>query len=247
MPLPALLLPILAAAAQAPAPPKDAIVVTGRPWAPFISPMGEPFRARASGEDTLARWFHQADRNQDGALTADEMQADAERFFAKLDTDHNGAIEPEEIVEYEWEIAPEIQVASRWRKSRPGAPVAQASGGEPGREGRGHRRGEFGETDNSESSDGLGYSLQGAARYALLNIPQPVAAADTNFDRSITLSEFRLASVARFQFLDLARQGKLTLQQLEALRPADPKSGRHPKRRKDALDTRYGVPLPPGD
>jgi hypothetical protein len=242
----AILLPTLLGAVQA-TPPASAIVVTGRPWAPFISPMGEPFRARASGEDTLARWFHQADRNHDGALTVDEMQADAERFFAKLDTDHNGAIEPEEIVQYEWEIAPEIQVASRWKKSRPGTPAAQANRGEPDREGRRHRRGELGENDNSESSDGLGYSLQGAARYALLNIPQPVAAADTNFDRAITLSEFRLAAVARFQLLDLGRQGKLTLQQLEALRPADPKSGRHPKRRKDAIDARYGVPLPPGD
>ena len=28
--------------------------------------MGEPFRARTPNDDTLARWFYQADRNRDG-------------------------------------------------------------------------------------------------------------------------------------------------------------------------------------
>ena len=78
--LSALLLPILAAAAPAAAPPavpQQAIVVTGRGGVPFISPMGEPIRARKPNEDTLARWFGQVDRNHDGFLTADELQADA--------------------------------------------------------------------------------------------------------------------------------------------------------------------------
>ena len=70
----AAILPILASAAQA----SEPITVTAYPWAPFISPMGEPFRARTRGEDTFARWFHQADSNQNGTLTADEMRADAD-------------------------------------------------------------------------------------------------------------------------------------------------------------------------
>src|SRR4051794_30587555 len=94
MPIPALLM-ILASAIQAQAAPEHPIVVTGRGGPPFISPMGEPFRARTTGEDTLADWFRQADRSHDGFLTLDEMQADADRFFAKLDVDHNGDIEPE--------------------------------------------------------------------------------------------------------------------------------------------------------
>ena len=69
-------------------------------------------------DDALDRWFRQADRNQDNVLTADEMQADAARFFAKLDTDGNGDIDPEEVINYEWEVAPEIQVNARLR--RPG-------------------------------------------------------------------------------------------------------------------------------
>jgi Ca2+-binding EF-hand superfamily protein len=230
-----IVLPILAAAAAADEPP---ITVTGRPWAPFISPMGEPFRARVAGEDTLARWFNQADRNRDGLLTSDEMEADADRFFARLDTDRNGQIEPEELMQYEWELAPEIQVASRWKRSRPAAgSPAQASRRETAR-----RRDP---AEHVPSSDGLAYGLQGAARYALLNIPQPVAAADTDFDRAITLGEFRYAARYRFQLLDSKREGRLTLQGLADLLPSPSRTGRLAKPRKN--DSRIGVPLPQGD
>ena len=105
MPLP-LLLALLAPVSTSP------ITVTGHAWAPFISPMGEPFRARTATDDTLADWFIQADRNRDGMLTADEMRADAERFFARLDTNHDGELDPDEIANYEYEIAPDIQVMS---------------------------------------------------------------------------------------------------------------------------------------
>src|SRR6185369_1712354 len=100
---------LMLAAQVAPAAP---INVTGHAWAPFISPMGEPFRAKTVTDDTLADWFYQADRNRDGVLTVDEMQADADRFFAILDSDHDGEIGPTEIAYYEWEIAPDIQVMS---------------------------------------------------------------------------------------------------------------------------------------
>jgi hypothetical protein len=231
-----MIVPILAAAAAADEPP---IMVTGRSWAPFISPMGEPFRARAPGEDTLARWFNQADRNRDGFITPDEMEADADRFFARLDTDRNGQIEPEELMQYEWELAPEIQVASRWKRSRPVASGAPASSGGTAR--RNDR------AEHVPSTDGLAYGLQGAARYALLNIPQPVAAADADFDRAITLGEFRYAARYRFQLLDSKRQGRLSLQGLAELLPSPSRAGRLAKPRKNEPDSRIGVPLPQGD
>src|SRR6478752_418872 len=105
-----------ASAAYAQVTPRTPINVVGHAWAPFISPMGEPFRARTAGDDTMATWFRQADRNHDGVLTADEMQADADRFFAVLDADHNGEIEPDELAHYEYEVAPDIQVMSRTRR-----------------------------------------------------------------------------------------------------------------------------------
>jgi Ca2+-binding EF-hand superfamily protein len=68
---------------------------------PFMSPMGEPFVGQTAGEDGLLVWFRQADRNHDGVITADEMAADAERFFQTLDTNHDGEIDPDEIAHYE--------------------------------------------------------------------------------------------------------------------------------------------------
>lgn len=242
MPLSVILLPLLAAAAQAP------IVVTGHPWAPFVSPMGEPFRPKNRDDDTLADWFYGADRNRDGVLTSDEMVADAERFFAKLDTNHDGQIDPDELAQYEYDIAPEIQVNSR-TKRLPGQPVPVARPAEddpldPGDEHpRGQRRRGH---DDIGASLGIGGALQGAARYALLNIPEPVAAADADFNRAITLEEFRQAALERFQLLDRTHQGRLTLLQLEAMPHAPKEDGRRQKRDDRATDARIGNPLPPG-
>jgi Ca2+-binding EF-hand superfamily protein len=231
-----LLLPLLAAGVQPP--PSEPIVVKGHAWAPFISPMGEPFRARSPADDTLARWFRKADRNHDELLTLDEMQADADRFFATLDADHNGEIEPEELIHYEWEIAPDIQVMSK-RLPPPGEANASHPKSEAGED-------ELDQTRGRQHRPERGDGLQGAARYALLNIPEPVAAADTNFDRGISLAEFRRAAIFRFQLLDLNRQGSLTLVDLEALRSALLMASDR-RTRKDAVDTRVGNPLPPGD
>jgi Ca2+-binding EF-hand superfamily protein len=224
-----MLLPLLflVSAASAPKVPDNApITVTGHAWAPFISPMGEPFRARTLSEDTLALWFVQADRNRDGAITLDEMQADADRFFARLDEDHNGEIEPEELIRYEWEIAPDIQVNSRVKRA-PGEVAAKPRRSRP-------------EDDDRPIVRAMDKGLQGGARYALLNIPEPVAAADTDFNRGITRAEFRAAATARFQLLDSSHHGRLTLPELRALRFAL----RGARSRKDEADTRYGSPLP---
>ena len=234
MPLPALLLPLLAVVTPATDAP---INVTGHAWAPFISPMGEPYRAHSAADDTLADWFRQADRNHDGVLTPDEMQADADRFFATLDANHNGEIGPQELVDYEWEIAPDIQVMSRTRP----APGSKAKPRESDDDrGSGHGRWRAGANDEDEPG-----GLQGAARYGLLNMPEPVAAADTDFNRGITLAEFRQAALVRFQLLDTAHQGRLALAQLEALRPAITAKGAKPKLDRGAPDKRVGNPLPP--
>jgi Ca2+-binding EF-hand superfamily protein len=231
-------------------PPSSApITVTGHPWAPFISPMGEPFRARTPTEDTLADWFRQADRNHDGFLTAEEMQADADRFFAKLDTDHDGEIGPDELAAYEYQVAPEIQVMSRTRPvaGQPAPKAARADPDEANDDGDDapFRRHRHGHGEDVDATLGIAGALQGAARYSLLNMPEPVAAADADFNRSITLAEFRQAAIDRFQLLDSTHQGRLTLAQLEAM-PHAPSADKHPRRDTDAVDSRIGNPLPPG-
>ena len=241
-------LPLYLLGALAQVSPSAPIVVTAHPWAPFISPMGEPFRAHNASEDTLAMWFARADANHDGFLTAAEMDSDAERFFTKLDSDHDGEIDPDELAQYEYEVAPEIQVMSRTRRA-PGQPAPAVSKPDLDRlnaDDDGGRKQRRARAEQDFASLGLGGALQGAARYSLLNIPEPVAAADTDFDRSITLQEFRAAALARFQLLDTARQGRLSLAQLEAI-PHVPKAGdKRLKINDNATDTRIGNPLPKG-
>lgn len=251
MRIPVFLAALAAAPGFAQVTSKAPITVTGHQWAPFISPMGQPFRARTPTDDTLADWFYQADRNRDGVLTADEMVGDAERFFATLDTNHDGQIDPDELAQYEYDIAPDVQVMSRTRRP-PGVPaptVKRQSPDDPdsvkrdesSRRDRGRERNE-----EEESSLGLGGALQGAARYGLLDMPEPVAAADTDFNRAITREEFKAAALGRFQLLDRAHRNQLTLAELEAMRPMVPVNGHRSKRNPNAPDVRLGNPLPPG-
>jgi Ca2+-binding EF-hand superfamily protein len=231
------LIPLLLAAADAP------INVVGHAWAPFISPMGEPFRARTAADDTLANWFRQADRNHDGSLTIDEMQADADRFFATLDENSDGELDPDEIARYEYEVAPDVQVMSRLKRA-PGEPAKAARpvglDGEPvTHKGRERRRAD------EAAQLGMGGNLQGGARYALLNIPEPVAAADLDFNRGVSHAEFRQAAVERFNLLDTRHGGRLLLADLQATRAANWAATKKRTRGRDKdPDQRVGNGLP---
>jgi hypothetical protein len=230
---------IFAAAAQADESSKP-ITVTAYPWAPFVSPMGEPFRSRSRDDDPFARWFQQADANQDRMLTAEEMRADAERFFVRLDANRDGRIDSEERMTYENEIAPEVQSNSQWKRTRQEIAAEARTGDEADRR---DRRRHWDRNIDGYQLDGL----QGAARYGLLNLPEPVSGADADFNRIVTLDEFRSAAAYRFQLLDSDRLGKLTFQQLEALVPTRPKDGRRGKHPKNKRDSRIGLPLPAGN
>ena len=228
---------LLMLAAAAPTADPRPINVVGHAWAPFISPMGEPFRPRNATDDTLARWFNQADLNRDGQLTPDEMKADADRFFATLDTDADGQIGPEELIQYEWDLAPDIQLNSRLKR-QPGeaAPPKPAEDVEKP-DGPRQRRGRV-------EPDWLSGGLQGAARYGLLNMPEPVAAADADFNRAITRAEFEQAALERFRLLDVDRQGALTLAGLDTMWTGVLAKVRDRKRRPEANDSRVGQPVP---
>jgi EF hand len=168
----------------------------------FVSPMGEPFRPAARDDNTLADWFQHADRNSDGQLTLDEMQQDAGRFFAVLDANHDGEIDPDEIAHYENVVAPEIQIGTRMGMGA------------------------------MERDDGH----LGAARFGLLDLPEPVVSADSNFNRGISLAEFRQAAAQRFVALDVDHKGQLSLAGLETIRPAPPAGGQKRKPRPSGED-----------
>src|SRR5258708_15153970 len=219
-----LLLTLAAAAAQSPA--RAGPPVPPRHWGRlFISPMGEPFRARGRNDDPLADWFAQADRNHDGYLTLDEMQQDAERFFALLDVNHDGEIDPDEVMRYENVVAPEIQsgphssMTALERESQTGGSDGRRGG--RGSHGGGHRSGRGrSQRDDNESH-------QGAARSGPLDLPEPVISADTDFDRGVSRAEFQQSAAQRFLTLDIDHKGRLTLAGLENIRPAP--SAQRPK------------------
>jgi hypothetical protein len=163
--------------------------------------MGEPFRAEAGREDLAGRWLAGADADHDGAIVLAEMQADAARFFATLDVNHDGEIDPAEIERYESEIAPELHGIGY--VSPPQGVRNHGGHGMSGEMRRGDRR-----------------PRSGRARVvSLLGLPEPVTAADADFNRGITAEEFRQAARQRFALLDANHDGRLEPAELLPYRP----------------------------
>ena len=187
------------AKADAPAP------VCSEPVKPtlFISPMGEPFRPTPDDADPVRRWFDQADRDHDGRLTIGEMMLDADRFFATLDKDRNGELLPDEVSVYEDGLA-EV----RLYQTRP----------EPSTVPRADQKRERQQMEamrRERKRGGTGYGgATGAGRFSFLNIPNPVASADDDINRAVSVAEFRSAAAERFRNLDPNQKKVLTFADL---------------------------------
>jgi hypothetical protein len=154
----------------------------------FISPAGQPFRAPGGQPYPVAAWFAQADRDHDGRLTRAEFRADAEAWFAQLDLDHDGQISMPEVTHWENEVVPEITRAT--------------FGGYGG--GRG----------GPLSRNQVDTRAQGAATYSLINEPHPIRGADADFSMGVSKAEWAAAAERRFDLLDVAKTGALTLETL---------------------------------
>lgn len=66
--------------------------------------MGEAFRSAAGQDYPVALWFQQADGDKDGRLTLAEFIADGDRYFRTLDRNANGQLEADEIDAYEADV-----------------------------------------------------------------------------------------------------------------------------------------------
>lgn len=183
------------------------ITICPDPVAPvlFISPVGEPFRPQEGNDDPVRRWFDQADRNRDGKLTVGEFMLDGDRVFATLDKDGNGELLPDEVHRYEQDVAPEIRLYQR--RPEPGAEGGKKAGSDDGQRPRAERR-------RGGRPPAYADGVIGAGRYAFLNIPNPVAVADSDVNRAITAREFRAAAAARFADLDPGQTKALSFDQL---------------------------------
>lgn len=194
------LLLALQAAAQPPADPGIVVTATigcGPPFARvYIAPMGEPFRTDGT-TDPEVKWFAQADSDHDGRLTSPELAADAARFFATLDTNRDGEIDPQEVIVYEHDVAPEIRLYQLDK--------------ELDRAERRPRTGAERKAAKRAARDRYDYDVPyGAGRFASLNIPEPVVSADLDINRGVSRAEFATVAAQRFQTLDAANSGFLT-------------------------------------
>lgn len=173
----------------------------------FISPMGEPYHATDAAPDPERAWFAAVDTDHDGIVTLAEFQADASRFFATLDRKHDGEIDPDDIDYYENTIAPEV-------RSGDGGPGIMASSSDSG--------------EGTAKAPAYDAGKLGAARFSYFDLPEPITAADRNFNRGVDAREFADAADKRFASLDRKKDGKLTWDELPhvAARAAGPGKGR---------------------
>ena len=217
----------VAAAQSPPAETSEQITVDGRPeprfrsGTLFISPMGEPFR---DGDHPEQAWFASVDANRDGRITRGEFIADAMRFFAALDVYHNHAIGPAEIDRYEQDIAPEIgaggssDFGSGPPRERGGRPPGGSRHGD-GPPGGGMRGGGGGggPPSGGGAKPGYMYHASGAGRFGYIATPEPITAADTDLNRSVTDKEFIEAAGRRFALIDANGDGTVTAKELPKL------------------------------
>jgi hypothetical protein len=147
-------------------------------------------------------------------VTEPEFVTDADRFFEQLDTNHDGVIDGFEMNDYERAIAPEIQPRIRGLHAGEGMdPSLRFDDREGQAPPRGRGRGRGGDRGGGPGGHELAgdQSGQGAAIYALLPDPEPVASASASLNGRITREEWRDAARRRFQRLLLPGHQTLTL------------------------------------
>lgn len=171
----------------------------------FFSPSGQPFRAPPGQPYPVVDWFNAADTNHDGKISHDEFVADAMKFFAVLDVNHDGYINSPENTRYENQIAPEIlRIDPRIQQptnytSKPDSDMDPSASDDQG---------------GSSGNDKYFKQIQGASQYGLIDEPQPIRAADANFDFRVSKDEWLAATNQRFNILDRNGDGFLTLDEL---------------------------------
>ena len=184
----------------------------------FMSPSGQPFRALVGQPFPEAQWFAQVDTDKDGKISEAEFDTDATNYFNVLDVNHDGYISSIENTNYETNIAPEITHMD----PRVAQPVD-------------HYIPPDEDMDANPNGDKTRYIKQilGASQYGLIDEPQPIRAADSNFDFRISAEEWVNATSQRFAILDTNHDGFITPDELPKTplqlyldAPQDPKKGK---------------------
>lgn len=177
----------------------------------YVSLMGEPFRAGESREDPFQQWFKLADENGDGAISRLEFRSDADAFFATLDADGDKIIDADEMAGYE-QMAP-------GRTRAAGGMAAKSSSSRPKPQSSAPvDKGQVAIVTTGDAPSATRIHPGGAPSTNFANVPQPVAMADLNLDRRVTLDEFTKTAGRRFTNYDLDQDGRLTARELAETR-----------------------------
>ncbi len=183
--------------AVGPASAKDAV---------YMSLMGEPYWTNSAGEHPFDQWVKMADQDGDGVISSVEFRSDADAFFASLDTNDDKIIDGDEMAAYE-RLAPgrtraagggALLPSSARRKPTSSAPVEKGQVA-------------IVSSGNVPSATRI---HPGGGRINFSEVPQPVAMADANLDRRVTLEEFRKTAGRRFANYDVDKDGRLTRKEL---------------------------------
>jgi hypothetical protein len=194
--------------------------LVGPPGNVFISPCGQPFRAKMDAPYPVIDWFKQVDKNADGKIDHAEFTADSEAFFHVLDVNHDGFLSPYEVNNYETKICPEVlggrvDVSHPDLSDRPRLWLAQygGQGGPGGGHGGGAPPMQAPPSQSPRTPAGV-ESTQGASPFSFFDEPEPVAAADVRFRGIISKADFLHLSDTHFDALDVGSRGFLTFDRL---------------------------------
>lgn len=173
----------------------------------YMSLMGEPFRTSAAGEDPFDQWVKLADLDGDGTVSRLEFRSDAETFFASLDTDADKVIDADEMAAYE-HMAP-----GRTRAAGGGAPEQSSARPTP-KSSAPVEKGQVALVTSGNVPSATRIHPGGGGKINFAEVPQPVAMADLNLDRRVTLDEFTRTAGRRFSNYDADQDGRLTRKEL---------------------------------
>lgn len=165
--------------------------------APVTAPGGRLLNVQGERDcaPLMEAWRQTADRNRDGRLDLAEVLADADAFFAEVDTNRDGFLTAIELEAYRERIAPGAYADEAFSVS--------TGGNNPDRKPR------------SASAPGPTRQLERRGR------PDPVMAADANLDFRVSREELAAKVKERFAHLDGDGDGDLDLGELEDYCPTE--------------------------
>ena len=186
-----------------------ACLAAGTAWGKpsvYMSLMGEPYWTNSAGEHPFDQWVKMADQDGDGTISSAEFRNDADAFFASLDTNDDKIIDGDEMAAYE-QLAPGRTRAAGGGAQMPSSARRKATSSTPVEKGQVA----IVATGDAPSATRI---HPGGGRINYSEVPQPVAMADANLDRRVTLAEFRKTAGRRFSNYDVDKDGKLTRKEL---------------------------------